>query len=414
MIWFWTIAALMLLAALLFVLPPLLGRGAAKPASAATELDVETHRERLLELERARASETLSEEDFEAARAELARALLHELESAPVAPEDASPKRSVWAAALIGIGLPVACIGLYVGLGSSESLSPAPAASGPAASAVPETQASVEQMVTGLAARLQTEPDDPEGWLMLARSYVVLERYPLAVEAYARAHDLIGDAPQLLVDYAEALALANANQLSGRPSELLDLALERAPGHQKGLWLAGFAALQIGDVSSALTRWERLLGLIPGDSEQARMVREMIATAGGVVGDLPTQEAKPAADPVAGKTVEVHVSLDPSLAERVSGDETLFIFARAVQGPPMPLAISRHLARELPLKLTLDDSMGMMPSLKLSSFEAVTVGARISRSGNATAQSGDLEGFVTPVTTTDGTVVTLTIDRTVP
>jgi cytochrome c-type biogenesis protein CcmH len=177
------------------------------------------------------------------------------------------------------------------------------------------------------------------------------------------------------------------------------------------LWLAGFAAMQKGDAEGAVGRWQRLLEVVPPDSEQLAVVRDLIARA--QASPASTAAAAPPVGSMAA-SIEAVVRLAPGLQSRVSGDETLFVFARAASGPPMPLAIQRRSSAELPVTLVLDDSMGMVDSLKLSSFDSVVVGARISASGNASARSGDLQGFSAPIPVSGDAKVELVIDEVVP
>jgi len=414
---FWALAAAMLAIALAFVLPPLLGRprkGPRKatqeaPAGSGAKLDLGRHRERLAALEAELAHGTIDSEGYARGRDEIGRALLADLSPAPE--ESSAPRARRSVALAVAVIVPLASLSLYHALGSSEALSQGPGQSESSALTAGELPP-VEEMVSGLAARLEREPDDGQGWMMLGRSYMVLERFAEARDAYARAHALLGDRPELLVDYAEAVALASGNRLGGRPSELLERALELEPEHAKGLWLAGFAALQAGQTETALARWRTLLERLPAGSEEARAVRDMLTRAGEAQGEA--EAATPAEAPSAGPALEVRVAIDPALAERVSGDETLFVFARAVEGPPVPLAVVRRRAAELPLTVALDDTTAMSPELKLSDHGRVIVAARISRSGTAGAQSGDLEGRSGPVEVADGAQVELTITEVVP
>ena len=403
---FWIIAAVMVLVALALVIPSLLGRRPPPDVSP----DLANHREQLLELTNALEGGEIDQETFNAAQGEIGNSLVVELSLPAPAATSRVPVGKLPAVAIAGL-IPIASVALYLWLGSTESLTPRAVTAAPAS----QETASVEQMVAGLAERLRNQPDDPPGWLMLARSYSVMERYVEARDAYARAHELIGNQAGLLVDYAEAIALTENNQLIGKPAELLATALGLEPEHQKGLWLAGFAARQNGDDTRAVALWRQLAGQLAAGSDEMTMVQDMISQAGGdpAGGD-------PAGEPISAETttgalaaIEITVSLEPELASRVTGNETLFVFARAINGPPMPLAIQKRTASELPLVITLDDTMHMLPALKLSTFPTVTVGARISRSGNATPSRGDLQGLVSPVEVAVGASVNLVIKEVV-
>ena len=418
---FWLFAAIMLVIALWLTLPPLLGHYRQQKFSA--RAIVHAHREQLKALRAGLDSGSVKAQDYETRRNELRADLLNALESDAGHDDSARPNRALAYVALIA--LPVGAVVLYLSLGSPEALHMSEPQTTVTQVPAHEAQmqdgstnaASIEEMVGGLAAKLAENPDDGEGWIMLGRSYMVLDRFQEATDAFSKARALMGEEPLLLVDYAEAAAMANGNSMVGLPTELLDRALEIDPENQKGIWLSGFAAMQRNDNEQAVAIWQRLLTQLPENSAEASAVLDMIAQAGGHV-ETPAAESTAAPGTSTAITdspvVTVTVSLDPALADQVNGSETLFIFARAVSGPPMPLAIQRRRANELPLTITLDDTMSMMPSMKLSMFPQVTVGARISRSGEAIAQPGDLQGMVSPVDATAGTAVNLQINRAVP
>ena len=403
---FWMIVAVMVALSLAFVLPPLLGSNRRSTASPNQGVDRQLHREHWLELQSELQRGELSPERFEEAKNDISRALLEDLSAPP--PESISAATTNKTPAIIlAVTIPLASVGLYLRLGSTESVSPSVA---PMAASVDGQPGSVEEMVQGLAERLRNNPDDAQGWLLLARTYVVLERYPQARDAYARAYALSGDEPQLMADYAEAIALTQDNRLTGEPAALLERVLRLEPNNQKGLWLSGFAARQSGNNRQAVVLWQQLLTVLTPGSEEIGMVRDMIAQAGGEQAVAATGAEK---DAEVAASLEVHVSLDPALESQVGGEETLFVFARALDGPPMPLAIQRLTAGELPLTVTLDDTMNMLPAFKLSSFPTVTVGARVSRTGNATPASGDLQGLVSPIVVSETDAIELIISEVV-
>jgi len=281
-------------------------------------------------------------------------------------------------------------------------------------------------MVNKLAERMRSQPDDRKGWVMLARSYVVLKRYDEAVDAYRNILRLGGESPELLADYADALAMSAGGRFTPETGELLTRALAAQPDNVKALWLAGHWKNQEGDYTAAIEYWQQAAAQLPADGEDAAVIALQIARAREQLG-LPPQAAAqqvagaaaavapvetPAATPPA--AIQVSVSLDPQLASQVKPDDTVFVFARATQGPRMPLAIVRKQVRDLPLKVSLDDSLAMSPAMVLSKFPEVSVGARISRSGNAIPQSGDLQGSKSPVAVGKDLSVAVTIDSRVP
>lgn len=254
----------------------------------------------------------------------------------------------------------------------------------------------VAAMVDQLSQRLKDKPDDADGWLMLARSQVVLGRHAQAVEAFKQAARLQPDDATLLADYADALAMANGRRLDGEPTTLVERALELDSGNPKALALAGTAAFDRRDYPAAVRHWEKLVEVKPDDDTFAQQIRGSIAEA-RELGGMPPAAALPVAvrgGIAAASSVSGTVSLAPALLGRASPDDTLFVFARAVEAARMPLAILRKRVRDLPLQFTLDDEMSMSDSAKLSGAQRVIVGARISKSGNALPQGGDLQGMI--------------------
>jgi cytochrome c-type biogenesis protein CcmH len=285
--------------------------------------------------------------------------------------------------------------------------------------------ASIDEMVAKLAARLQQEPDDLKGWVMLARTYSILKRYGEAETAYENVLRLGGEDANLLTDYADAMVMADGGTFTDRAGALLTRALELEPGNVKGLWLAGHWKYGKQEYTEALAYWQRAAAGLPPDSKDAAVIAQQItmvqnqlgidaAPATTVAATTVDTDTTAATDSASGAALSVHVSLAPDVATTTAAEDTVFIFARATQGPRMPLAIVRKQVKDLPVTVTLDDSMAMSPQMVLSKFGQVTVGARISKSGNAMPQSGDLQGLVTPVSTQGSEAVQLTINSRVP
>lgn len=263
---------------------------------------------------------------------------------------------------------------------------PAAAASSPHALAPAE----VDAMLASLAARLKARPDDLPGWRMLGRTQAVLGRFAEAVAAYRHALSLRADDAQTLADLADALAMQQGRSFDGEPERLIQKALLADPDNLKALSLAGALAYERQDVAGALRHWERVLQLGEPGNELVQLSRENVEEARQRLG-LPPATAQAA--PTAAGAIHGHVDLAPALKRAASPDDTVFIYARAAQGSRMPLAILQKQVRELPTDFTLDDSLAMDPAHRLSSAQAVIVSARVSRSGQATAQPGDLQGL---------------------
>ena len=272
---------------------------------------------------------------------------------------------------------------------------------------------------------MKAQPDDAQGWLLLGRSWSALQRYQDSADAYAQAVARLPGNADALADWADALAMAQGRKLAGKPTEIIGRALAADPAHPKTLALAASAAMERGDDAAAIRYWNALLAVVPPDSEDARGIRSTIAQLGGSVAPAPgvapvqAPAAAPAAVPrertagAADGRISGRVSVAPALASRVPPQATLFVYARAAQGPRVPLAILRTTAGALPLDFTLDDSMSMAPGAVLSRARDVVVEARVSTSGQATPASGDLTGQSATVTPgTNG--LAITIDRVVP
>lgn len=415
------LAALMLGAALAFVLVPLLrGGAAADPASEA--------RRKLRALESARADGVLTEAEYSAKRAALAAQV-----SAASAPRSARGRSAFQFALVVALLLPAAAILLYRQLGAPQALDPA--------NLVARAQddagghgANLDAAIAQLAEKMRQEPGNAEGWALLGRAYKSTQRFAEARDALRRAHELAPDDADLAVDYAEALVFAgNDRRIRGEALTLIEQAIKTDPQNQKGLWLAGIADSQTGNYAAAVNKWNTLLALLPPDSEVAASVREQIAQAQALRDGKPlpapsaqtaattsTTAAPVAADEnknqaaTAGAHIAVKVALDPKLKDRIAPTDTLFVFAKAASGPPMPLAIARLTAAQLPASVTLTDAMSMLPNMKISAFAQIVVGARISKSGQAIAQSGDLQALSAPMPNTRSEPVELTIDQAVP
>jgi len=254
----------------------------------------------------------------------------------------------------------------------------------------------IEAMVGALEQRLKDKPDDAEGWSMLGRSYSALGRYPESVAAFKRVTTMRPQDAQAYADLADATAMAAGRNLAGEPTKLIAKALELDPKNLKALALAGTIAFDAGDYAKAAMLWEAAIASSEPGSELARNLQGGVAEARARAG-MPAAGASSPAAAAAGASVAGEVRLAAALKDRVSPDDTVFIFARAVDGPRAPLAILRRQVKDLPVSFTLDDSMAMSPATRLSGAKQVIVGARISKSGNAMPQPGDLQGFSQPV-----------------
>lgn len=309
-------------------------------------------------------------------------------------------------AVVIAIALPMSALALYALSGRPVAWMVASTVGGGQADSVSRVRASIAE----LADRLKNEPDNAQGWLLLARSYQGTGQIAESVSAYARTSELMPDDPDLMVEYANVLSRRNGRSLAGRPTELLDRALQLEPDNLNALALAGAAALQRGDPAAAQEFWVRLRDLTDEDSPDRERIEALLARARGepaaVAAVAPKQDvAAPSAAFVKGS-----VSVSPELADRVTQGDTLFIFARASSGPPMPIAAVRSQAAGWPVRFSLDDQASMGQGRPLSSFQYVDIVARVSHTGSTGAQPGDLEGVVRRVAV-GSDAVDLVIDR---
>jgi cytochrome c-type biogenesis protein CcmH len=412
MILFWALGAGLAALVVVIVLRPLLGRRASGDAVSRKAANLAVYRDQLRELDAELGAGKIAAADHQRAREELQARMLEDVEAAAAA--EAAPRRAGRGAALgVGIAVPVLAIAVYAFVGAPDGLNPHQAPG-------PFSEAQVEAMVERLAAKMRENPDDADGWKMLGRSYAVLGRFADAVDAYSKAVLRAPQDAQLLADFADALAMARGQSLQGEPEKLVLRALEIEPTNLKALALAGTAAFHRSDFKVAADYWERMLPLVPPDSEDARAIKENVAEARSKAG-IPAAPSLAKADGKEGAKAggKPHpglsgtVRLSQKLRDKLAPGDTLFVFARAAEGPPMPLAILRRKAGELPLEFALNDAMAMAPGLNLSAFPRIVVTARVSKSGDAKAQPGDLQGASKPVAN-DAKGVVVEINEVVP
>ncbi|MCK9397484.1 MAG: c-type cytochrome biogenesis protein CcmI [Methylobacter sp.] len=386
---FLLIAAVMVLIAFLIVLPPL-WRKYPPIESDQDQRNIAIARQRLAELKEQLQAGALSQALYNEQLAELELALSDDLDI--VCHVKASPTQGRWMALVLVFAMPFVAGSLYWTLGDYQSLSQTEQA------AATPGQEQINSMVTGLAERLQKQPDDALGWTMLGRSYKYLQQYPKAVEAFEHAYRLIGDQPEIMLLYADALAFANNEQLAGKPAELVFKALAMEPGNVTGLWLGGMAKAQTGDFAAAMELWKKLEAQLPPGSEGRQEIQGLLAK---LATQLPEGATKAEPKSAQASGIEVQVSLAPELQKLANPGDTVFIYAQALSGPKMPLAIVRKQVSELPLTVNLTDAMAMMPTMKLSNFEQVKLLARVSKSGDAMQKPGDLIGVIEQAALTD-------------
>jgi len=372
---------------------PPLARRVVRPSETRDAVNTAVYRDQLREVEADLRAGTLAPDQYEKARLEIAARLIADVGTGDAPAE--TPRGARGAALALGLAIPICALAIYLSVGNPSAVLPQ-AAGG--ANPHGMTKAQFETSVARLAARMKDNPEDAEGWTMLARSYVVLGRFGEAGEAYAKAAARMPRDAQLLADYADALAMAQGRTLQGEPEKIILRALAIDPDNVKALLLAGTAAFNRNAYPAAIRHWERALKVLPEESDMVQRVEASIAQARSLAGSPGGKPrlAKPA-PARGGNRVSGVVRLAPELAGKVAPGDTVFIFARAAEGPRMPLAILRKRGSDLPAEFTLDDTMAMAPQMKLSAFPRVVIGARVSKSANATASPGDLQGLSAPV-----------------
>jgi len=413
---FWILSTLMTAVALAFVLVPLL-RTRPGAAPSAAEANLQVLRAQRSEIDADVASGVLPAEARDTAVAELVRRADEDLAAAEAPIRGGKP----WAVIVAVVFLvPLVAFGTYLAVGTPRAADPAVIA----AMKAPTSDAQVVSMVERLAQKVKERPDDVQGWSLLARSMAALGRFKESSDAYEHLATLVKDDPQIYADWADSLGMAQGKTLRGKPYELAKQALKLDPSHRKALALAGTAAMDAGEFRESADYWNRLAAQLPPESPDREQVQQILAEVGDRAAaagkPLPAAPkvaaAKPATPSVASstsKTVTGSVSVAPTLAAKITGGETLFIFARAEGGPRVPLAVIRATAKELPMRYALDDTQAMAPNFKLSGAEAVRIEARVSKSGNAAPQPGDLVG-TSAVVKPGARDVNIVVDKVLP
>lgn len=423
---FWSIVSAMTLCVLGLLLRPLLKRPSV--ISSEQEKTLPVYRQQFSELEQDRANGLLTDDQYRTARSELERRVLEETGSAdtPILAVEGLVNLRVVALSLAMI-IPASSGVLYWTLGNPAAMthptvSSAASQGGPGDD--PQMADSLNTLIEQLRKKLEQNPNDAVGWGLLARSYMAMERYADAVPFFEKATKLDPSNASLLADYADALGVHQGRKLDGRPETLIQKALKLDPHNVKALMLSGTIAYNRKDFARAAKEWEDAHAYLPpDDQESSEQLKASIAEAKRHLGGGPSRNmlvanppmeqakpAKPAAQSGQSRAITGKVMLGSNLANKASLPDTLFVFAKDVAGPPMPVSIVRASKKDLPFTFRLDDSTSPMPSRKLSDIETVVIVARLSKSGKAMPESGDLEGMSQPIK--PGTEnITVVIDR---
>lgn len=424
---FWLIAAVLTLAAILFLLPSLFSKKHShgkstgdKPLSSESirlQQNILIAKEQLEDIEFRFEKGELSEEAYRKSRQELEQSLYDDLKQSEQQEQEMPVKRTpatLISSAIIVSLVPLIAVGMYLKLGNpvfTTELSSKQAARQELRKNVPtkaDGSPDIDTMVAGLQKKMEADPDNLKGWFMLGRSYMVLRKYPEAATAFERANKLQPDSTEIMLALADSLAMKNGGRIEGQAVELIDKVLAIEPNNLTGLWLGGMAARQQLDFVTAVKRWQHVLPQLRTQEEKTE-INSLIAEAKKQL--TPEQQAQlnsnsqtvekstastsqnqKVADSAASQSADIVVSI--TLADKfkssVQPEDYVFVYAKAMNGPPMPLAAVKKQVKDLPFEVKLNDEMAMMPNLKVSSFPQVVVGARVSKTGGAISQNGDL------------------------
>ena len=407
---FWIISAILTLIALAFVFPTLIRKNN-NVQDGRREQNIFIANEQLKELETRFKQGEIESDDYQTSRDEIEESLFSDVSDGDVKAKPA--KGSLLSAGLIALLIPAIAIPVYSLVGNpafTKSFDSKQVVKTRSNNNVPKNAdgtPDIDTMIAGLQKKMEADPDNAKGWFMLGRSYMVVKRYPQAAKSYDKALKLKPESADIMLSLADSLAMTNNGEITGRPVELVNKALEIEPNNLTALWLGGMAARQQGEYLIAIERWKKVLlqikdpqetqevnsliteamtKLTPGQKKNLGAVTAAIKPPISVQGEqqpLKTDQAKAAG-------ISVTVSLSPEMKEKVKPTDIVFVYAKALSGPPMPLAAAKKQVKDLPFEVFLDDSMAMMPTMKLSAFSEVVVGARISLSGQPIAQNGDL------------------------
>jgi len=346
------------------------------------QLNAAIYKEELAKLEKEHTEGLIDGVTYEISHAEMRQRLFQDTSEDDGVAVLGSPQKTIIA---LSIFIPALAVAMYFWLGSAQQI-----ADGGIKQKV--AQQDVEKMVAGLAAKMEQDPSNLKGWAMLARSYKVMDRPKDAEKAYDRAGAYLDSDAQLLADYAD-VAASNANgNFEGKPQAIINRALKADPNNMMALWLAGTADYTRGNYKGAIQVWGRLAKLLPADSEDIKMIQGSIMEARGKANlppePLASQPTSPAVA-VSGKNISGIVELNSDLKSRVKPDYIVMVIARA-PGARMPVAIMRAKAADLPLRFVLNDALAMTPDALISNLHEATLEVRISKSGQAKAEPGDL------------------------
>ncbi len=418
---FWGAMLLLLLVAIVITIFPLLRIRQSRSLAYKTS-NIQLHEEKLKELNLDLQEDRIDQAAYKIARQELDRELLIDT---PVESKETAAlhytteaKKHPVLALTIAVFLPALSLLVYMQLGMHADAEQEAAAT---ATAAEKTMPSVDEMVAKLEKYLQENKGELKDWVMLGRSYKHLGRYGEAANAFAAASEL-EQSPQLMLEHAEVVALMNGQKFNEQARELALKALALAPDNINALWFSGVAEFQFANYRESIKYLSQLSSVAAQDPEVDRSIRfyisqarEQLIAAGEPVATmdelLPPVKAAPVANLV---SIKVKIDVSAEARQNFTDTDVVFVYAKALKGPKMPLAAQRLTLADLPATVVLDDSMAMVEGMSLSAFKQVLVSARVTKTGAAIAQSGDYIGQVSVADVTSSEVLTINIDSLVP
>lgn len=382
---FWIVVAVLLLIGVMLVIAPVLKTPVAEQTSDRDQQNIDIAHAKKIVLDDQLSNNNLTQQTYDDSLLELQTALALDLEETETS---AVNQRGKWVVWLLILVLPLASIGLYLKIGAYQVIgNPELAAVADQQNQTQPSDMTLDQMAAVMKQRLRNNPDDARGWFAFGKTMMQKHQFDEAVTAFQRTLDLVGDKEVgVLFSLADALSMQKNGVMQGEPEALIQQGLKIAPSDPTGLWLAGLAAEQRNDYKAAYDYMSALLPQVANDAQSTSEVNRVIAL---LQHQHPSLESDIKEQPLS-RSLKVSVSLDHSLKQQVSPDDTVFVYAKALNGPPMPLAVKRLTVSELPINIELSDADAMLPSMTLSQFENIIVGARVSKSGNPVAQTGDL------------------------
>lgn len=382
---FWIVVAALLLVGLACVILPVLRAPKDMLSTDRQQQNINIARDKKKGLDEQLSDVSLTQAEYDNALVELQTSLALDLEKSEPSKVNQKGKWVIW---VLALALPMASIGLYFQVGEYQVIeNPALATIAQPNNQTSQMDMTLDQMVEVVKERLQKNPDDARGWFVLGKTMMEKGSFDKAVTAFQRTLDLTGDQESnVLFSLADALSMQNDGLMMGEPEAIIQQGLKVSPQDPTGLWLAGLAAEQRQDYKASFDYMAKLLPLVANSAESISEVKRFIAL---LQDQDPTLVVLPK-ESIQNPNVKVSVSLADEFKTQVVSNNVVFIYAKAASGPPMPLAVKRLAVSDLPITVELSDADAMMPSMMLSSFEDIIIGARVSKSGNPVAQPGDL------------------------